>query len=135
MAKKIESGITTINRPDSLVFDFLQDFNNFSHLMPEQVINWQATADTCSFEIKGLATLGMRIIEKVPNSQIHMKGEGKIPFEFFLKSFINPVNEGASNVQLVIEAEMNPFIWVMAEKPLTNFVNMLVVKLKEVMEK
>ena len=135
MSKKIESEITVINRPAAAMFTFLNDFNNFSHLMPEQVINWQATSDTCTFEIKGLATLGMRIIERVPYSKLVMKGEGKIPFDFLLNSNITPVNDNSSRVQLVIVADMNPFISMMAEKPLANFVDMLVVKLKEVMEK
>ena len=135
MSKKIESEITMINRPAAAMYTFLNDFNNFSHLMPEQVINWQATSDTCTFEIKGLATLGMRIIERVPYSKLVMKGEGKIPFDFLLNSNITPVNDNSSRVQLVIVADMNPFISMMAEKPLANFVDMLVVKLKEVMEK
>ena len=135
MSKKIESEITVINRPAAAMFTFLNDFNNFSHLMPEQVINWQATSDTCTFEIKGHATLVMRIIERVPNSKLVMKGEGKIPFDFLLNSNITPVNDNSSRVQLVIVADMNPFISMMAEKPLANFVDMLVVKLKEVMEK
>ena len=135
MGKKIESEITTINRPVGDIYNFLNDFNNFSHLMPEQVVNWQATSDTCSFEIKGLASLEMRIIDRVPESKIIMKGEGKIPFDFFLNSNLSPVTESSGKVQLVIEAEMNPFISMMAEKPLGNFINLLVVKLKEVMEK
>jgi hypothetical protein len=135
MGKKMESGVTPIDRPVSEVYNFLNDFNNFSHLMPEQVVNWQATSDNCSFEIKGLATLGMRIIERVPNSKIVMKSEGKLPFDFFLNANLTSITENSSNAQLIIEADMNPFISMMAEKPLANFVNVLALKLKEVMEK
>jgi carbon monoxide dehydrogenase subunit G len=135
MGKKMESGVTLIDRPISEVYHFLNDFNNFSHLMPEQVINWQATSDSCSFEIKGLATLGMRIIEREPNSKIVMKSEGKLPFNFFLNANLSTVDENSCNVQLIIDADMNPFISMMAEKPLANFVNVLALKLKEVMEK
>jgi hypothetical protein len=135
MGKKIESEITAIQRPVAPIFDFLSDFNNFSSLMPEQVINWQATADHCSFEIKGLATLGMRIIERVPESKVVMQSEGKLPFNFLLNANLFKINEYSSNVQLVLDADMNPFISIMAEKPLANFVNVLAEKLREVMEK
>ena len=103
--------------------------------MPEQAINWQASTDSCTFEIKGLAQLGMQIIERTPNTSIIMKGEGKIPFGFMLNSIISAVNELSCTVQLVMDADMNPFISMMAERPLSNFINILVSKLKEVLEK
>ena len=102
--------------------------------MPEQVVNWQATADDCSFEIRGLAALGMKIIERLPMNRIVMKGEGKIPFDFTLSCNLNALTGSATEIRLVIDADMNPFIGMMAAAPLQNFVNMLVIKLKEVME-
>ena len=135
MSKKIESEIKSIDRPSAVIYNFLNDFTNFSRLMPEQVVNWQATSDTCSFEIKGLATLGLRIIERLPDSKIVMQSEGKLPFDFQLNSYINRVTDDSANVQLVINSDMNPFVSMMAEKPLANFVNILVSKLKEEMEK
>ena len=39
------------------------------------------------------------------------------------------------HVQLSIDANMNPFIAIVAEKPLQTFVDLVVVKLKEQMEK
>ena len=125
----------SIDRPSAVIYNFLNDFTNFSRLMPEQVVNWQATSDTCSFEIKGLATLGLRIIERLPDSKIVMQSEGKLPFDFQLNSYINRVTDDSANVQLVINSDMNPFVSMMAEKPLANFVNILVSKLKEEMEK
>ncbi len=134
MSKKIESENTFINRPAEELFNFLGNFGNFSHLMPEQVVNWQATTDDCSFEIKGLATLGMRIIERMPVSRIVMKGEGKLPFDFTLCCNLNALTVSATEIRLVIDADMSPFIGMMATAPLQNFVNMLVIRLKEVME-
>jgi len=45
---EINSEKVFINNTDKNVFNFLNDFNNFEKLMPEQVINWQSTTDTCS---------------------------------------------------------------------------------------
>jgi len=135
MSKRIESELTLINRPASEIYAFLNDFNNFSQLMPEQVANWQATVDSCSFEIKGLATVGLRIVERIPGSKIVMKSEGKLPFDFLLNSLLTPSGESSCKVQLVIDADMNPFISMMAEKPLANFVNALATRLKENLEK
>jgi carbon monoxide dehydrogenase subunit G len=135
MSKRIESEKVIINCPPEKVYNFLGNFDNFSSLMPEQVINWKSDGDSCSFEIKGLASLGLRIIEKNPFTKISMQGEGKIPFGFTWDSFIRETFDKQCEVQLVIDADMNPFIAMMAEKPLQNFVNVILPRLKEEMEK
>jgi hypothetical protein len=135
MSRRIESQKLIINCLPQKVFDFLGDFDNFSSLLPEQVINWQSTGDACSFEVKGLATLGLRITSKTPFSRISMIGEGKLPFGFTLDTYISEEGINQCQVQLVIDADMNPFIAMMAEKPLQNFVDMLLPRLKVEMEK
>lgn len=64
-----------------------------------------------------------------------MKGEGKLPFGFTFDSYIQDAGEGQCQVQMVIDADMNPFIAMMAEKPLQSFVDMLLPRLKQEMEK
>ena len=135
MSKQIKSDKVSINCPAEKVYGFLSNFDHFSALLPEQVINWQSNGDSCTFEVKGLATLGLRIIEKVPFTKIGMQGEGKIPFGFTLDSFFEQVSEQECTAQMVIDADMNPFIAMMVEKPLQNFVDLLIKKLKEEMEK
>jgi hypothetical protein len=113
-------------------FSFLSDFNNFESLMPEQVVDWESTPDECSFKIQGMATLGMKIIEKNPNSLIKITSHGKVPFTFFLTCMI--ADEGNnSKVQLAFDAELNPMMKMMAVKPLTNFLNLLAGKLSQIM--
>ncbi len=135
MSRRIESEKLIINCPPQKVYDFLGNFDNFSSLLPGQVANWQSTGDSCSFEVKGMATLGLRITEKIPFTKISMKGEGKIPFGFTLDSFIKEISSQQCQVQMVIDADMNPFIAMMAEKPLQNFIDMVLPRLKQEMEK
>lgn len=135
MSRRIESQKAIIRCQPEKVFNFLGNFDNFTSLLPEQVANWNSTGDSCSFEVKGLAALGLRITSKTPFSRISMKGEGKLPFGFMLETFIEQSDTLHCQVQLVIDADMNPFIALMAEKPLQNFIDMLLPKLKEEMEK
>ena len=135
MSKRIESEKIIINCQAEKIYNFLGSFDNFSSLMPEQVINWQSTGDSCSFEIKGLATLGLRITEKIPYTKISMQAEGKIPFSFTWNTLLQEISLKQCEVQMVIDADMNPFIAMMAEKPLQNFVNVILPRLKEEMEK
>jgi len=127
---KIESDQVTIDKTAKEVFDFLSDFNNFEKLMPEQVVDWKSTADECTFTIKGMATLGMKIIEKVPNSLVKVTKNGSAPFEFTLSCMIEDL-QSQCRVRLAFDADLNPMMKMMASKPLTNFLNLLVNKLKE----
>lgn len=123
---RIESEIREVAKPASEVYSFLSDFRNFSNIMPEQVTDWQATADQCSFTIKGMASLGMKIIERKENEHITIEREGKAPFDFKLHCVINSSGENNSTLQLAFDADLNPMLKLMAEKPLKNFLDLLV---------
>lgn len=129
---KIESEKVEINNSVESVFTYLGNFNNFQKLMPEQVANWSSTEDECSFTISGMATIGMKIIEKKPFTEINIISNGKVPFNFNLKVLLTDALENKSTGQLVFEAELNPMLKMMVEKPLGNFFNMLASKLKDI---
>ena len=126
----LQSDKLTINKTAKEVFDFLSDFNNFQRLMPEQVTDWKSTADECTFTIAGMATLGMRIKEKTPDTSIIVVRNGPSPFDFTLTCNITDKQQQCE-VQRVFDADLNPMLKMMAAKPLTNFLNLLVAKLKE----
>ena len=128
---RIESDKTSINKSTEEIFNFLSDFNNFQKLMPEQVTNWQSTADECSFTISGMASLGMKITEKKPNDYIKVIRNGNAPFDFTLECLLKEKSAAESEVQLAFDADLNPVLKMMAVKPLTNFLNLLVQKLKD----
>lgn len=129
---KIESEKVDINNSASAVFNYLSDFNNFEKLMPSQVTNWTSTSEECSFTINGMATIGMKIIEKTPFTKITITSNGKVPFEF--KLFVSLVEKDMNNCigQLIFESDLNPMMKMMVEKPLGNFFNMLAQKMKEI---
>ena len=128
---RLSSDTVTCPKNPETIFGFLSDFNNFQRLMPDQVTNWQSTSDSCSFTIAGMATLGMRIQEKTPHSSIKVVRDGKAPFDFNLTCTIAPNGTG-SDVQLLFDADLNPMLKMMAERPLTNFLNLLAHKMKEI---
>lgn len=123
-----------INASDSKIFEYLSDFNNFEQLMPEQVINWQSTKDNCSFTIQGMADLAMRIANKKEYHFISYGSEGKSPFPFQLNFQIESIDGGQCEVSSHLEAKLNPMLKMMASRPLQNLVNLLVEKLKTIME-
>ncbi len=130
---RIESDQVVITKSPEEVFKFLSDFNNYQKLMPEQVADWISDAETCSFNIKGMASLGMAIESRTPNTEIKIKKNGKAPFDFFLTCEIGENTTGdTSKLKLYFDADLNPFLKMMAEKPLTNFLNLLVNRFREI---
>jgi hypothetical protein len=128
----IESEIVEINNSAENVFNYLSDFNNFGTLMPQQVTNWQSTTEDCSFTINGMATIGMKIVDKTNPTKISISSNGKVPFEFMLYILLTPTDGNNCSGQLVFDAELNPMIKMMVEKPLGNFFNMLAQKMKDI---
>ena len=123
-----------INRSPEELFAFLSDFNNFEKLMPEQVTNWKSTNESCSFTIKGMADLAMKMGQQTEFSQITYNSEGKKPFAFDLNTHFNSVDDDQTETQIILNADLNPMLKMMAGRPLQNFVNLLVNKLKETIE-
>lgn len=116
---------TTQSDTDCL-FDFMGDFNQFKHLLPEDKIeNFTCTSEQCSFGIKGLMPLTIKIKERIPKSRITFETLGLAKFVFTLHIHLLPNQQ--TNIQL--EGDMNPFIKAMAEKPLKELVNTMAIKL------
>src|SRR6185295_12046690 len=125
---KIESDIVQIDNSAENVFNYLSNFNNFQKLMPEQVSNWQSTPDECTFTINGMATIGMKIIDKSPFNKISISSNGKVPFDFSLFVLLADKGSNSSTGQLLFESDLNPMLKMMVVKPLTNFFNILAQK-------
>lgn len=129
---EIKSETVSINRSAEEVYNFLCDFNNFGKLMPEQVINWKATSDQCSFTIQGMANISLYMKEKKPYSMISFGSGDESPFSFSLNNYLDSIGANSSNVMIVLVADLSPMLKMMAARPLQNFVNLLVNRLKEV---
>lgn len=129
---KIESEKSEINRPAAEIFSFLSDFNNFQKIMPPQVTNWKSTPDECSFAINGMPTIGMKIVEKNPNSKIKISSGAEVPFDFTITIYLTEINSLQTTGQIVFESDLNPMMAIMVEKPLKNFFNLLAGRLKEI---
>ena len=79
-----------------------------------------------------MATIGMKIIEKIPFSKIIISSNGKVPFDFKLFIFITEKAAGSSIGQITFESDLNPMMKMMVEKPLGNFFNMLAKKMTDI---
>lgn len=114
------------------LFEFLIDFKNFAAILPEEKVeNFQFSGDQCSFNIKGITPMTIRLIEKDPFHHILFSSEGLAKFNFSLRvSFIGKA-ESIGECKVELMGDLNPFIKSMAEKALSGLVNTMSLKLSQ----
>jgi hypothetical protein len=78
-----------------------------------------------------MANINMRIKSRVPNSKLEVVSEGKNPFNFLLTILLDEKTENTCEAVIIFDADVNPFVKMMIETPLTNFFNMLSEKLPQ----
>ena len=103
-----ESKIVSVKRLDEDLFKILSNFKNFTpFVQTAKIENWQAEEDWCKFDVKGLGTAGLKIIECEPNKTIKITGDGGIPFEFFFWIQLKQVAPYDTRLKLTLKAELN----------------------------
>ncbi len=118
-----------VNGNAAKVFGFVSNLANMGALMPEQVINWKADQDRCSFTIKGMTNLSLKIDEKKPDTFLRLIPDGKSPFEFELLVHVKETSENSSKAMVELNAELNPMLAMMAKRPLQHLVSNIAEKL------
>jgi hypothetical protein len=114
------------------LYDFLSDFKNFASILPEdKVENFQHSGDSCSFTIRGITALTIKLISKTPYSSIKFQSEGLAKFNFILEAKFSGEESKPGQCSIELFADMNPFIKVMAEKPLKGLVETMALKLSQ----
>ncbi|MFN2430006.1 MAG: hypothetical protein ABR574_08325 [Cryomorphaceae bacterium] len=128
---KIESKKVTVPAPPEKVFNYVSDLNNFRSLLPEDRISeWESSEDYCSFKVQGTATIDLILDEKQAFTRLLLKSGEKSPFAFTLEVFLNEV-DGQTEAYQLMNADVNPFLKMMVEKPLANLFNYIADRLTE----
>ena len=122
---KLQSQQVELAKPSEGIYNFLTNLNNFQKLMPSEVSDWNSTENECTFTLKGMPSIGFMITEQTPYTDIVYKGIGKLPAAVFLKVAIVSTGETQCKAQLFLEADLNPMLKMMVEKPLTKFLDVL----------
>jgi len=128
---KIESKKVSIKAPRKEVFDFVSDLNNFKELLPmDKISDWESNKDYCSFKIQGTATIDLQKENVEEPSLIQLKGGEKAPFPIALDIFFDEADSVTEVYQNVV-VEVNPFLKMMVQKPLTNLFDFIADRLQE----
>ena len=114
------------------LYDFLNDFKNFSSILPEdKVDNFKYSENECSFNIKGITPMTIKVAERVPYEFILFSSDGLAKFNFSLKVQFTGDAGSTGECKVDLLGDLNPFIKTMAEKPLGNLINTMSLKLSQ----
>jgi len=116
--------------PAEKVYSFILDLNNFQKMMPEQVVNWQSTSDSCAFDIKGMAHITLQRTEAIPEKFIRIVSGPETPIELELRAYLEKQNPEQTAAWIELTADLSPILKLMVSGPLQNLVNIMAEKLK-----
>ncbi|MFN5877710.1 MAG: hypothetical protein ACK44B_02505 [Flavobacteriales bacterium] len=127
---KIDSTKVVVKASRETVADFLKDAHNLIHLLPQdQISDWKATSEQCSFKVQGGVIISLIQDGNDGNGKIFMKSGEKSPFPFRLTLHLEEL-DGTTEGYIAFDGEVNVFLKMMVEKPLTNLFNYMSEKLK-----
>lgn len=118
-----------VNKSSSELAAMLKNPQDYKDLMPEGLQSFEAREDGFKFGLKGMPEIALKI-DNVSDKEVVLKSASS-SLDFALTGSMNPLNERQTEVQLLFEGKFNPFIKMMVEKPLQNFINSLTDKIEQ----
>lgn len=119
------SGKLSCNSKD--VFVFVTDIRNFERFIPQGTIsNWNAEKESCSFSVYMLGTVIVRLTEKKEYNKVVFEGDALKKNDFSLTLSISDNAENKADVRVMLSADLNPMIKMIASKPIVQFLEKLI---------
>lgn len=126
----IKSETVLVPAKSSEVLSFLSNAEHLIHLLPkDQISDWKASPADCSFKVQGGIMISLIQTTSENPTQIKMKSGEKSPFPFTLTIHSTEIN-GHTEGYIIFDGELNVFLKMLAEKPLTALFNIMSENLK-----
>ncbi|MBH1959244.1 SRPBCC domain-containing protein [Kaistella faecalis] len=119
----LEGRKIVVNKSVNTLVEMLNKPEDYKNLMPDSLQNFEVRDNGFKFGLKGMPEIALKI-EEVSDKAVVLKSASS-SLDFELKGAMNALNENQTEVQLFFEGKFNPFIKMMVEKPLQNFINSL----------
>ena len=136
---KFESKHVNVNGNIADVHAYLQNMENIQRLLPkDKISNWQCDADSCSFKIQNVYTLGLKRTASsidAEKAETVFQSTDSSPFPFTLTANLK-ANGASTEAFQLCDASINPFMEMMVKGPLQSLFDYMAERLeKEFAEK
>lgn len=130
-----ESRTGTLSCTSAEVYNFVTDIRNFGQFIPDGTITqWQAERDSCSFSVSVVGVISLRIAGKEQHTKVVFNGDALKKNDFSLTLKISNGSSETAEVKIVLEAELNPMLKMLASKPIVQFLEILISEMEKFRE-
>ncbi len=131
-ASTFESRIGKIACDSDTFYSFTTDIRNFRQFIPDGTTgNLIIEKESCSFNVSMLGTVKMQISEKLRAERVVFSGNAMQINDFQL--IIKILKSGIDNtdIRILLSAEMNPFLKMVAAEPIKKLLEAIVVEMEK----
>jgi hypothetical protein len=129
---RFESRSASITCTPEKFYTFITDIRKFGRFIPADVIrNWKADENSCSFILGSLGDLRLNISHMEPYNLVRFGGNALNVVDFILSALISEQTGGRGAVSLIMEAQLNPIMKMMASGPIDKFLETLVSEMEK----
>jgi carbon monoxide dehydrogenase subunit G len=122
-----ESRTGKLNYSAEEVYYFVTDIRNLKRFIPQDSISdLEISQDSCSFRVSMLGEVTVRITEKLLNKKIVFSGNALKINDFSIIMDLLDTGKRQSEFRITLEANMNPFLKMVAAEPVKQFLVTLV---------
>lgn len=123
----------TAQARQEIVFRYISDFRNFANLLPsEKLQDTEITENSIRFRLSGLGEVGLTVAEQHPYHQLVIKAIEGTAADFTFWINIEEMPSDTSKVNVLLHANLNMFIEMMAKSPLQQFLDLMIDKVEEI---
>jgi carbon monoxide dehydrogenase subunit G len=128
---EIKSETALVHAPITEVFEFLSDCSNIEVLLPaDKISDFTCNPEGCNFKVQGGFNISLLYVSKDFPNHIRMKSGEKAPFDYTLDIILKE-KDGHTDGHMEFKGDVNMFLRMMVEKPLTALFNSMAKKLQQ----
>ena len=130
------SDIKIIPNNQEIIYNYLSNFENLSKYVNEgllekmteqvpqiKITDFESDADSCRFQISGMGSAEIRIIEREAPRNIKITSSGSMPVGIVFWIQLLPEGPYETKLRLTLDAEMSMMIKMMVNKKLEEGIN------------
>lgn len=124
----LEGRKIVVNKSSKELSELLKTPENYKDFMPDGLQKFESREDGFKFGLQGMPEIALKIDEVTEEKAVLKSASSSL--DFTLTATLKPLSDNQTEVQMLFEGKFNPFIKMMVEKPLQNFINTLTDKIE-----
>jgi hypothetical protein len=124
----LEGRKIVVNKSSKELSELLKTPDNYKDFMPDGLQKFESREYGFKFGLQGMPEIALKIDEVTEEKAVLKSASSSL--DFTLLATLKAMNENQTEVQMLFEGKFNPFIKMMVEKPLQNFINTLTDKIE-----